>query len=495
MRDKRDEFVSYIKGKQVAVVGVGISNKPLIIWLHNLGAVVHAFDRLEESDPYIVSTKEDFRLKDVNITWHLGERYLDFLGEHPFDMVFKTPKMRFETPKLQLAINNGAVVTTEMELFLKLCPCKTWGITGSDGKTTTTTIVSELLKTTGHKVYLGGNIGTPLLDKVLDMSSDDYVVLELSSFQLLNMGISTDIAIITNITPNHLDFHLDYNEYISSKENIYLNQSSDGMLIINAHNELTSKMRSRANGKVALFALSSENITSDPNDNYDRAYLENGEVIVELSGVKNKIIQENEILLLGKHNVENYLAAILATKDFVKVEDIREVCRTFSGVKHRIEFIREINGVKYYNSSIDTSPNRTINTMNALSDRGLKGVLICGGQDKKCPYDGLGEAILRFSDRIVICGSNENQVRDILSKESSGSPYLVRSIEIDDDAVFELDSSKEAVIQAYKEALLCASKLANKGDIIILSPIGTSYDHFRHFEHRGDMFRELVNEL
>lgn len=495
MNRKFDEFSKEIKGKRCAVIGIGISNRPLVKWLCSLGAKVTAFDALSEEDPSIIAAKEEFRKAGIGIGWSLGSGYLDRLMNCSFDYVFKTPKMRYDTnPALVAAKEKGAVLTTEMELFLSLCPCRTFGITGSDGKTTTTTLVSEMLKKAGYKVWLGGNIGTPLLDKVGLMSENDMVVLELSSFQLLYNVHAADVAIVTNVTPNHLDFHTDYQEYIDAKKHLFINQDPTGRLVLNAFNDITFDMRKDSKGKTVYFAqdkaVAGKAVADGP-----RAYIENGMLVYDEKGIRTEIVAEDDIVIPGKHNAENYLAAICAVWPYVTPEDIKAVATSFPGVPHRIEFIREIDGVRYYNSSIDTSPNRTINTMNALSARGMKGVLIAGGKDKKCDYTGLGDAILKVSDRIVIYGDNAGFIRDILAKEAAGRTYEIIELPSDPADVYEFEATRDNVINAYTQALSKARELAKPGEIVIMSSVGTSYDHFRHFEHRGDMFKDLVKAL
>ena len=489
-------FKDYAKGKRVAVIGIGISNRPLIKWLNAIGMDIVACDRLEENDPAIKAVKEEFASENIKVTWSLGADYLAPLKNEKFSFVFKTPKMRVETSELQEAVKKGAVLTSEMELFIDLCPATVFGITGSDGKTTTTTLVSEILKHAGYKVWLGGNIGTPLLDKVDEMTEEDMVVLELSSFQLLNMKQSVDVAIVTNVTPNHLDFHKDYDEYIASKTNIFKYQSATGKVVLNGKCDITFDMRKIAGGRISYFALNREDTVRAGEDALNhRIYTKDGKIVYEKNGEAREIMAEEDIFIPGKHNVENFLSAIGAVNGFVKDEDIVAVAKEFKGVAHRIEFIRELDGVKYYNSSIDTSPNRTINTMNALAGRGMHGVLIAGGADKKCNYEGLGDSILNVSDRIILYGSNADLVEDIIAKEANGRSYALIKLPSKDGDVYEFEETRQAVVDSYRTALNKARELAKPGDIIIMSPVGTSYDHFRHFEHRGDMFKALVNEL
>lgn len=476
MNRKLEEFKKYIQGKNVAIMGVGISNRPLIRYIYSLGAKITAFDSLSEDDVVLSKTIANMKADGIDIEWSVGEGYLKGLANKDFDIIFRTPKMRNDVPELVEAVKKGSVLSSEMEVFMALCPCKIFAITGSDGKTTTTTLVSEMLKAGGYNVYLGGNIGTPLLDKIDEIVSTDMVVLELSSFQLLTMSQSADVAVITNITPNHLDVHKSYEEYQESKTNIFKNQTAFGKIILNGKCEITRAMLSLARGRKCLFALEEENATGNSNL-IASSYVKDGVLTYSYKGITTPIVNERDIIIPGKHNVENYLTAISCVIDYVDVKDIVKVATNFRGVEHRIELVRELDGVRYINSSIDTSPNRTINTMNALFDRNEKGVLIAGGADKKCHYEGLGVAILNVCDRIVLIGSNAPQIKDILSKECGDKKY----------SLFEFDD--------YDEAFNKARELAHPGELVILSPVGTSYDRFRHFEERGKLFKDMVNKL
>ncbi|MCR5328766.1 MAG: UDP-N-acetylmuramoyl-L-alanine--D-glutamate ligase [Saccharofermentans sp.] len=492
---KLEEFKKYIKGKKAAVIGVGISNTPLIRWLVSLDCKVTACDKMTDEDPVLKKNIEALSDCSDGIEWSLGESYLTHLREDFYDIVFKTPKMRFETPELAALGEKGSILTTEMELFMNLCPAEIFGITGSDGKTTTSTLTAEILKQAGYKVWLGGNIGTPLLDKVGEIEPSDKVVLELSSFQLLGMNTPVDVAIVTNITPNHLDFHKDYDEYIQAKVNMFRNQGPMGKVVLNAGCDLTYEMKDIARGRVNLFSANKGKVMRTDTPLYPRAYTEDGRLVYEADGEICDICGTDEIFIPGEHNVENFLAASCAVIDYVKPEDIAYVAKNFKGVPHRIEFIRELDGVRWYNSSIDTSPNRSLNTMNALAARREKGVLICGGADKKCLYSKLGDSILKVCDRIIIYGSNGDLVTDIIAKEAKGRKYEIYRIPDKEGDVYEFPETRDNVVNAYKEAIDKARKWAKPGEIVIMSSIGTSYDHFRHFEHRGDMFRDLVNEL
>lgn len=473
MNHKLNDFKNMIKGKRVAVLGVGISNRPLIRYIYALGARITAFDMLPDDDPVLAASRKAFADEGIDIEWSTGPDYLNYLIG--FDIVFRTPKMRSDVPQLLAERTRGAVITSEMEVFMELCPAKIWAVTGSDGKTTTTTLISLILKEAGWRVHLGGNIGTPLLDRIDTIEPDDAVVLELSSFQLMSMRKSPDIAVVTNISPNHLDVHTDYQEYIDAKRNIYLYQPFNGRLVLNADNYETAVCASEARGFVSWF--SRKNPTAEPG-----AVLKENCLCWNQEGKCEKIICKDEILIPGKHNVENYLAAITAVWQYADVKSIAKVATTFGGVEHRLELVRELEGVRYYNSSIDTSPSRSIAALNALADKNVKAVLIMGGQDKKCNYTGLGEAILRVSDRIVFCGANSDLILDNLKQEAEQADY-------------DLSHLRIVKCGSYADAVDKARELANPGEAVVLTPAGTSFDFFRHFEERGNLFKSLVNEL
>lgn len=470
---KLDEFKNWIKNQRVAVLGVGISNRPLIRFIYHLGAQVTAFDMLEADDPVLEKTRQDFEKEGINLNWSVGTNYLKNLKG--FDLIFRTPKMRPDLKELLNERDRGAVITSEMEVFMELCPAKIFAVTGSDGKTTTTTLISLILKQAGYRVFLGGNIGMPLLDQIESVTESDFVVLELSSFQLSSMRISPDIAVITNVTPNHLDVHKDYQEYIDAKRNIFLYQSFMDRLILNANNYVTRNMVIEARGEVVQFARKETPLE-------EGAVLIDDQLCYRHNGELTTVVASSEIVIPGKHNIENYLAAMAATWPYVTPEAIKAVATRFGGVEHRLELIRELDGVRYYNSSIDTSPTRTKAALNALHERKEKVVLITGGKDKKSDYIGLGEAIAQVSQKIILCGENIQQIRENLIQEA---PFKG----IDPQSLMIIE------VPTYEEAVLEARRIAKTGEIIVLSPAGTSYDKFRHFEERGNLFKTLVNAL
>lgn len=464
MNRKLDDFKRSIKNKRVAVIGIGISNTPLIKYLAALGVDITAFD-MADKDSF--SSNLEF-LKGFDIDFSLGRDYLKSLKG--FDVIFKTPKLRYDIPELLKERDRGAVVTSEMEVFVELCPAKIFGITGSDGKTTTTTLIYSILKEQGYKCWLGGNIGTPLLDRIDDIREDDKVVLELSSFQLHTMKVSPHVALVTNLSPNHLDVHKCFDEYINAKKNIFKYQNSSNKLVLNYDNEITRSFSLEAPGSAVFF--------SRVNELEEGAVLEEGRLAFKKDGRKVEIVHTDDIILPGVHNIENYLAAIAATIDIVEPEVIKKVASSFKGVEHRIEPVREISHMKFYNDSIGTSPTRTIASINSFKQ---KVILIAGGYDKNIPYDEMGETLANKVKLLVLSGDTGPKIAEALIKESERTG-MGRDI-----PVFMCNDFEEAVKTAYKNA--------EEGDIVLFSPASASFDEFKNFEEKGNRFKEIVNSF
>ncbi len=455
--NKLDEFKYNVAGKNITVIGIGISNLPLIKYLVSLGANVTACDRRSAED-----LGENYtELEKLGVKFNLGDGYLNNLSG---DMIFKTPGMRYDVPELLKAKENGSIVTSEMEVFFEVCPSHIIAVTGSDGKTTTTTLIHKLMTFAVYKTWLGVNIVNPLLTDPDKMKENDWVILELSSFQLHTMRKSPEIAVITNISPNHLDMHKDYKEYIDAKKNIMLYQNEGDTLIVNADNQVTADIGKSANGAVKYF---SRNGMAD-------VYLDGNIIkrgIVEILNIK-------DIKIPGMHNVENYMAAIAAVSGLVSKDVIVNVAKTFGGVEHRIELVRTLDGVKYYNSSIDSSPNRTINTLRVFPN---KVIMIAGGKDKGIPYDEIGPALAEHVKVLILIGATSDKIQEALDAE-----------------INKTGNGKDIeVIRAtsYEDAVNTARSKAHDGDVVLLSPASTSFDMFRNFEERGNLFKKIVNEL
>lgn len=454
------DYLCSLKGKTVAVLGIGVSNTPLITLLCKHGIRTAACDK--KSRAALGETAVE--LEAMGAELHLGESYLENLTA---DVIFRTPGMRPDVPQLTAAREQGSVITSEMEVFFEVCPCKIIGVTGSDGKTTTTSIIAEMLKAAGKTVWLGGNIGHPLLCDAERMTKDDIVVVELSSFQLQDMKRSPHIAVVTNLAPNHLDWHIGMEEYVAAKKNIFLHQQEDDILILNADNEASAPLADEAKGEVRYFSRRKEIENG--------AFLSGGTVFHAVDGRRLPVVEENHIKLPGQHNVENYMAAFCALRDLVEPHIMDEVARTFSGVEHRMEPVRELRGVRWYNDSIASSPTRTIAGLRAFED---KVILIAGGYDKHIPFTPLAPEIVSHVKLLILCGATADRIEQTVRDcpDYHGAPEIVRC-------------------QSLQECVDTANTRAQRGDIVTLSPACAAFDQFRDFMERGRIFKELVNAL
>ena len=462
---KFEEYLSSLRNKTVAVIGIGVSNRPLIELLLSRGVAVTACDKKDRAT--LGAPAEELVGKGCRL--RLGPDYLKDLTE---DVIFRTPGMRPDLPELNAAVERGSTLTSEMEVFFEVCPCPILAVTGSDGKTTTTTIIAELLRAAGKTVHLGGNIGHPLLSETGGMKAGDIAVLELSSFQLMTMTRSPHIAVVTNMAPNHLDVHKDYAEYISAKENIFTHQSASDIAVFNADNEVTRSFVGRQRGALRTFSR---------RETVERgAYLapddagEGQAIWMSNENGRRQVLPLAEIKLPGIHNVENYMAAIAAVDRLVPDKIIRDFAKNFGGVEHRIELVRELDGVRYYNDSIASSPSRTIAGLNAFPE---KVILIAGGKDKGISYGSLGPVVNEHVKLLILCGATAGVIRaSVEQAENYGG------LEIAD-------------VEDYHQAVSLARSRAKEGDVVILSPASTSFDRFANFMERGRVFKEIVNSL
>ena len=463
MNDKLNSFYKSLHNKKVSFIGLGRSHRELLPMFASKGAIVTLRDKRTREQ---IGEEAD-KLEALGIKLTLGENYLENLCEE--DIILRTPGMNYFTPALQQARKSGAFVTSEMELFFDLCPCKIYAVTGSDGKTTTTTVISEFLKAQGFSVFLGGNIGFPLLSRIEQIGPDDRAVVELSSFQLISMRKSTDVAVITNVAPNHLDVHKDMQEYIDAKRNIYLHQGGISRTVINADNEITASFLPEIRGEAMQF---SRRITPALG-----CYLaEDGTLTMNDRHSVTPVLHMDEIRIPGIHNVENYLAAISAVWGEVSKENIVSVAKNFGGVEHRIEFVRELDGVTWYNDSIASSPTRTIAGLNSFKQ---KLILIAGGYDKKIPFEPLAPKIIEKVKVLILMGVTAPKIEAAVTACKGYDP--------DKLTILHVSSMQEAVQKARE--------VAEKGDIVSLSPACASFDLYPDFEARGRHFKELVNAL
>ena len=461
---KLKAFENNIKGKRVAVIGLGVSNVPLIDYLHNLEARVTVFDEIDKAllDKEIVEKINNYGFDLVT-----GSNALHFL--RGFNIIFRSPSCLPNTLQLVSEQKRGAIVTSEIEMLMNTCPCKIIGVTGSDGKTTTTTLIYEILKAAGYNCHLGGNIGIPLFTEVKNFKEDDILILELSSFQLMGMEISPDISVITNISPNHLDKHSSYEEYIEAKKNIFNYQDKTGKLVINYDNEVTRNFKDEAEGKVVLFS-SKEKLD-------DGVIYEDGIIKKCVDGVKEHLIDVKDIHLRGVHNYENICAAIAATEGLVDRNTQINTIKNFKGVEHRLEFVRELDGVKWYNDSIGTSPSRTIAGLNSFDE---KIVLIAGGYDKNLDYTPLAKPILQKVSKLILMGKTASKIYKAVTNELSQNSDTVYPI-------YRCTTLEQCVQRART--------VSEPGEIVLFSPASASFDMFKNFAERGKKFKECVNNL
>ena len=445
MNIKLEEFNKNLIGKKIAIIGLGVSNIPLLDYFKNIDCEVSIFN---ESDINI-------DLSEYNYHVYTGSSCLDNLVG--FDIIFRSPSCLPNRKEIVAEKNRGCYVTSEIEEVIKLSPSKIIGVTGSDGKTTTTTLIDLALRENGYKTFLGGNIGTPLFTKIKDMRKEDIVVLELSSFQLMDMEVSPDISVITNVTPNHLDKHTDFSEYVEAKKCIYKN--SDGVLVLNNDNEITKNISS--NREVRYF--SRYNSTN-------AFYVING--VIYFNG--KAVFDTSKLKIRGVHNHENICACMSAIYDMVDIDKSFEAISKFGGVEHRLEFIREINGVKWYNDSVSSSPTRTIAGLNSYDE---EIVLIAGGYDKNLDYSPIARPILDKVKILILFGNTKKKIYDAVIKEKKD----------EDIQIYVCDSLLEVVNKAYEVAM--------SGQVVLFSPASASFDMFKNFADRGIQFKDLVNKL
>ncbi len=454
----KEQFFTSIQGKTVTFCGIGRSHMPLIRLFQEKGALVSARDKrsLEELGD------NGKALQEWGVQLILGENYLEDLRE---DIIFRTPGMKYHLPQLEAARKRGAAVTSEMEVFFQLCPCKIYAVTGSDGKTTTTSIIAELLKAQGKTVHLGGNIGKPLLPEIESIQPEDCAVVELSSFQLISMRESPDVAVVTNLSPNHLDVHKDMQEYIDAKKNILLHQGAFSRTVLNAGNEITASFAPQVRGDCWMFRRGAP---------VERGVWCDGETIY-VHG--QPLLPISQIRIPGWHNVENYMAAIAAVWGDVEPQTIRRVAETFAGVEHRAEFVRELRGVKYYNDSIATSPTRVISGMLSLFPQKI--LLIAGGYDKHIPFEPLGPAVCEKVKTLILLGDTAQKIQDAVQaapQYQEGCPEILR-------------------VDNMEQAVAAAAAHAQPGDIVSLSPACAAFDLYPNFEVRGRHYKDIVNGL
>ena len=473
MRKSFNDFLNWLTDKKVAVLGAGISNRPLIRLLLESGIKISIFDRQtkEELAPFLSELNADA----YEVETSLGADYLAALSG--FDLIFKTPVVRPDLPELSAERRRGCIITSEMEVFLQFCPAEIFAISGSDGKTTTSSLTAAILEAAGYHSYLGGNIGLPLLSQLSQMTCEDKVVVELSSFQLMGMTAKIDNAALTNLSPNHLDVHKDYAEYREAKAQIFRHQGPQCRLVLNGECAELAPWSLEAKGQLiwtakrpfgdqALYGIEADHLF------YQAA-----------PGVqREKLIDRSELKLLGRHNALNVLTALALTEEAVDRETALAAVLAFEGVEHRIELIRSLDGVDYYNSSIDSSPSRTVQTLAVFREKKAPLLLIAGGKDKKLDYRELGHSILASVRKLYLYGDNSELIEAGIESALREGAHAAYALEIKH-------------CSSYEEALHLARQAGRKGEAVLLSPAGTSFDHFKNFEERGKAFKAAVHEL
>ena len=463
INNKLQEFEQFIKFRKVAIIGLGVSNIPLIDYLYEKKAKVTVFD---ERDIKKIPKEIIDKINKYEFEYYFGENCLDKLNG--FTLVFRSPSCLPTRTELKMEEEKGAIVTTEIEMLMKMCPCKTIGVTGSDGKTTTTSLINAILKEGGYNTYLGGNIGTPLFTKLSEMKPEDIVVLELSSFQLMGMEISPDIAVITNVTPNHLNIHKDYQEYIDAKKNIFKFQNEDDILVLNYDNEITRECAKEAKGKVIFFS---------GKEKLDDGYIVDEKVIKECNEkIRKHILNTRDVILRGEHNFENIATAIAATNTLVDIDIAVNAVKNFKPVEHRLEFVREINKVKWYNDSVSSSPTRTIAGLQSFDE---EIVLIAGGYDKNLDYTPIAKPIIKNVKVLILLGQTSEKIFDAVKEE------------------LEVENKKMDIYMcdSLEQTINLAKKVAKPNQIVLFSPASASFEIFKNFADRGNQFNKLVNNI
>ncbi len=460
---KLEEFNKFLDSKKVAIIGMGVSNLPLLDYFYDKNAKVTVFDKNTPSDEIME------KINKYRYEVEIGEYNLSRLNG--FDIIFRSPSVLPTREELVTAANKGAIITSEIEMVLKLAPCKIIGVTGTEGKTTTTSIIYEILKSSGKNCFLGGNIGKPIFTEIKNMKPEDIVVLELSSFQLMGMEVSPDISVVTNMYPDHLNIHSSYEEYQQAKKNIFLHQNENGVVILNYDNEITRKFADEVKSKLVFFS-SLEKLENgyvyDRKDETIKNYV---------NGKSENILKKQEIKLRGIHNYENICAALAATAPIVDEKSQIKAIKEFNGVEHRLEFVRELNGVKYYNDSIGTSPASTIAGLNAFDENII---LLAGGSDKGLDYTEIGETIAKKVRVLLLTGPTaekiENATKLAMSKSGKETVEIIHCKDL-------------------QEAVSMANEKAKSGEIVLMSPASASFDAFKNFIERGIKFKEFVNNL
>jgi UDP-N-acetylmuramoylalanine--D-glutamate ligase len=448
--------------KKIAVVGLGVEGLANLQFLKEKGASLWVLERRQKEE---IDEKLLAQAEATGAHFIFGKNYLENISDYL--MIVRSPGVKRLTPELLEAEKQGVVITSGTKLFFDLCPAKIIGVTGTKGKGTTASLIYEMLKAAGKDVYLGGNIGVPPLTFLDKLQSSSWVVLELSSFQLQDLHKSPHIAVMLMVTSEHMDHHASLEEYVDAKRNILKHQNAEDFAIVNRDYPASNESDVYTDGKV--FYVSRERET----DNACFAF--GDKIIIRKNGNESEIIKKSEILLPGKHNLENACAAVMAANlAGVGVKHIVEVLKTFKGLEHRLELVREIDGVQYYDDSFSTTPETAIAAIEAFNQ---PKILILGGSSKGSDFTELGKLLRETKSIKAVIGIGEEWYR---IKEQIGIGNREDGVEIVEDV-----SNMHQVVEV-------ATKIAKKGDVVLLSPACASYGMFKNYKERGDQFKKEI---
>jgi len=449
-----------LQGKKTLVLGAGKSGIASAKFLAERGAVVALHDR----KPVAEWTEAARSLKERKVGLIDGNLPSWLLDQ--IDLVVISPGIPTKTVPARYVDRKDGEVIGEVELAYRFLKGRIVGITGSNGKTTTTTLIGELLKNAGIRTQIGGNIGTPLLNLTETATDETWTVVELSSFQLETIkDFRPQVAVATNVTPNHMDRYDFFTDYAAAKHRLFMNQTAEDLAILNADDEVTASWASGLKANVVLFSVKKEL--------EEGLFLRGRDLVCRASGKEKVLTTRDEIFLRGLHNVENVLAGLAAGLACgASPDSMRETIRTFKGVEHRIEFVADVKGVKFYNDSKATSVDATLKALEAFSEEAGKTILILGGRGKNAPYEPLKDLIETKVRKLVLIGEDADNIESQLKNHAE----IVRA-----------GSMQDAVEKSFQSA--------TTGDNVLLAPACASFDMFKSFEQRGEVFKTEVLNL
>lgn len=454
-----------LASKKIAILGLGDENVALISYL-----VKHGVERLTICDRKgregLKTQIAKLQPTNIETALEVGENYLNNLQN--FDIIFRSPGLPYLNEKILRAKEQGVIISSATKLFFELCHSPIIGVTGTKGKGTTATLISEILKTADKRVYLAGNIGNSPFEFLDTLNSDDIVILELSSFQLQDMDRSPHIAVVLDIKSDHLDYHQNQEEYVAAKENIVKYQTKDDIAIINADYPTSSAFGKLTTGRKYWFSRRKP-VTPG-------SYLENDNIVLDLDNYKEIICNKNEVTLRGEHNLENICASLTAARLVgAELDAIKSTVKTFPGLEHRLEFVKEIRGTKFYNDSFSTTPDTAIAAIKSFSE---PIILIAGGSEKNANYEELGKTIANSNIKTaILIGETGPKIEVSIKNNESRGIKIINSCK-----------NLDEVIDAVKAEM-------QPGDVVLLSPASASFDWFKNYKDRGNQFKQAINKI